>query len=122
MTKTPTREDLLAEITELKTELQRTRLSEELLKTLTDTSFEGIGLFDENFLCIENNKMAQDLFGYTKDELMGMHALDFIDPESHQLVKANLSQKHTVPYESIALRKNGTVFPALSRHIHQFQG
>ncbi len=113
MTDTPTREDLIAEIAELKKELKNARLSEELLKTLADTSFEGLGLFDDSFHCFANNKTAQKLFGYNKEEFSGMHALDFIAPESHEQVRANLSQKHTVPYEAIAIRKDGTVFPAL---------
>lgn len=108
-----TREELIAEVVQLKKELHDARLSEELSKALTDTSFEGVGLFDENFRCFETNKMAQNLFGYTRDELKGLHSLDFIAPESHEQVKTNLSQKHTVPYEAVAVRKDKTVFPAL---------
>lgn len=113
MTEYPTREDLIAEIAELKKELQNVRSSEELSKALTDTSFEGIALFDSNFQCIENNVMAQKLFGYSKKELKGMHSLDFIAPESHKQVKEKLLQNHTVPYEAVAVRKDGSVFPAL---------
>lgn len=113
MTDIPTREDLIAEIAELKKELQSTRLSEELLKALTDTSFEGITFFDEHLHCIENNKMAQKIFGYTREELRGMYALDLISPESHQQVIEKLSEKQTKPHEAVAIRKDGTGFPAL---------
>lgn len=113
MTENISREALLSEIARLKQELQEARLSEELLTTLTDTSFEGIGLFDEELRCIENNKMAQILFGYSQDEIKGIHALSVIAPESHSLVKENLQQKKTTPYEAIAIKKNGETFPAL---------
>jgi diguanylate cyclase (GGDEF)-like protein/PAS domain S-box-containing protein len=87
----------------------------EAFEKLINSTLEGIIIFNENRECIRANKMAYKLFDYTKKEIEGKKALDFIAPESRALVKKMLKNSNQQGYEAQILRKDGSTFPALVR-------
>ena len=85
--------------------------SKNRLKALSNATYEAI-FFSDNGFCIETNEVACQMFGYSYNEIIGMFGVDFIAPESKEIVKNNLLAGYLKPYDAIAIRKNGSKFYA----------
>jgi PAS domain S-box-containing protein len=103
------RQEEIESLVELRTD--QLRISEERLHALSDASFEAIFLIEAG-VCLEQNKAAAALFGYSSEEAVGRHTSMWIAPEDRELVNRKILEKEEKPYEIKALRKNGKVFPA----------
>lgn len=88
-------------------------------EALTDSTIEGLIIYDDQKRCIRVNKVAPKLFGYTDQEMIGLRALDFIAPESIELVAQMLQNDDQEPYEAKMIRRDGTIFPAMLRGRNQ---
>jgi diguanylate cyclase (GGDEF)-like protein/PAS domain S-box-containing protein len=84
-------------------------------KILIDSTLEGLIIYDENKYCIRVNAVAPKLLGYTEDEMIGKHGLDFIAPSSYDFVKSAIQINDQKPYEAEMIRKDGSIFPAILR-------
>lgn len=101
------------------------KLEEEMLKekdgfihsfeTMIDSTIEGIIIYDETKHCSQVNAVAPKIFGYTREEMIGQYALNFIAPSSRELVQTVIKNSNQEPYEALMLRKDGTTFPAILR-------
>ncbi len=85
------------------------KASEERFQLLSAATFEAI-FISENGICTNQNATAERMFGYTLKEAEGKPLTDWIAPESRDLVTINLNSDFSVPYEAIAIRKDGTKF------------
>ena len=117
--------DLIKLINKLKLEIEnnsenthRYKSVEKNLKTFEhkclayqEASFETI-FFSEKGICVDQNYAAQQMFGYTIEEAVGKPGTDWIAPQSRDLVKKNILSGYEKPYEAMAIKKDGTVFPA----------
>ncbi len=94
---------------------ERKRVEEELkeifdcFEKLVKESFDGIVIM-ENGVVVEANGTFESLYGYKSTELIGMKAIDFIAPESRDLVRDNIMSGYDKSYEAIVLRKDGAKF------------
>ena len=86
------------------------RLSEERLHALSDASFEAIFLTEKG-ICLEQNRAAEMMFGYSREEAFGRHASLWISPEDRNLVIRKILAREDRPYEVMGLRKDGSTFP-----------
>lgn len=97
------------------TQIQLARIaleeSEEYQKMLSDASFEAIFLSRKG-LCLGQNLTAEKLFGYGFDEAYGRPGTDWIVESEREKVREKMLHNAQAPYETIALRKDGTTFPA----------
>lgn len=84
-------------------------------KILIDSTIEGLIIYDENKYCIRVNAVAPKLLGYTAEEMIGRHALDFIAPSSQEFVKKVILNYNQETYESEMVRKDGSIFPVILR-------
>jgi two-component system sensor histidine kinase UhpB len=81
--------------------------------TLVEDALIGVYILQDGKIEFANEKFA-DIYGYSKDELLGMDSLDLVHPEDRPLVK-KLREKRLrgekVPaeYESKGLKKNGDI-------------
>jgi PAS domain S-box-containing protein len=82
--------------------------SEARFRILADAAFEAIAL-SENGYVVDVNRAFLTLFGYERDEAIGMAPSAFHPPESAR--RMNLSGAET-RYEAVCLRKNGLTFRA----------
>ena len=102
-------------------ERQRTqeqlRQSEERFKVLSQEVVEGIVL-SENGKIIDANRSITEMFGYGLEELIGKDAIELTPPEYREMVMRSISEEDTRPYESMGLKKDGTVFPLEIRPRH----
>jgi two-component system cell cycle sensor histidine kinase/response regulator CckA len=95
----------------LMAEKERLQQSEERFKTLSNLTFEGV-LIHNNGVVIDSNNAATKIIGYTREELIGKNIIQLcIRPEYHAIVQENIVKNSSKPYELMAKRKDGTVFP-----------
>lgn len=102
------------DITESKKAEDALEESRERYRGLSEAGFEAI-FFSENGICIEQNKNAALMFGYSDSEAIGRKATEWIVPEDREQVVLKMVSGSEDRYEVTALRKDGTTFPALIR-------
>lgn len=81
---------------------------------LTKYANDLIMLLDENFDLLEVNESAEDVYGYTRDELIGKHATYLRAPETRGTFDEQIAPAKDggrAVYETVHLRKNGEKFP-----------
>jgi PAS domain S-box-containing protein len=106
----------LRDITERKRTEEALRESEELYRTLIETSPDAILLADTNTNFIMVNQVAVRLYGYQNmEEMIGKTFLDLIAPEERPRLfehfKATLQTGSSRAMECTSLKKDGSLFP-----------
>nr|MBA3617278.1 PAS domain-containing sensor histidine kinase [Rubrobacteraceae bacterium] len=72
----------------------------------------------ENGRIIDANRSLTEMFGYDLGELVGKDAIVLTPPEHREMVRRRISDEDTRPYESMGLKRDGTVFPIEIRPRH----
>ena len=93
--------------------------SKDRFKLLSEAAFEGICIHDQG-LTLDANQQFADMFGYTLDEIKGMHCSNLIAPQSLETVRGYISTGFLGPYESYGQRKDDSIFPVEVR-AREFQ-
>ena len=94
---------------------QRLREREEQYRSIFETTYDGLVISDlENGCYVEVNPAFCRMFGYTREELIGMHSSALAAPVDHHLVDEVLEVlKDGQSYQTVVgqgLRKDGTKF------------
>jgi PAS domain S-box-containing protein len=103
-------QSLQEEIVERTKAEEAIRESELRYKLLTEATFDGIAIHDQEVL-LEVNPGLERMFGYQPGELIGRSILDLIAEESLGMVAANMRDGVNGPYEAMGRRKDGSIFP-----------
>lgn len=106
-------EEVIARVeTHLKIRQLQQKLQEEnaRFRALSDATFEGL-VFHDKGQVIDVNQRIEDMFGYTRDELLGKHIQNFLTQESYNIVAEHIHGNNEHPYEAKGKRKDGTLFP-----------
>ncbi|MCK4444251.1 MAG: PAS domain S-box protein, partial [Thermoplasmata archaeon] len=90
------------------------RMSEVLYKNLFDQSNDAIFIHSTDGKMVDVNSRAEELLGYTKEELMGMqvpelHTEETVS-ESHEAF-SRIKDEGSVRFDSQMMRKDGSVIP-----------
>jgi PAS domain S-box-containing protein len=81
--------------------------SEEHFRQLADATFEGIVIHDKGQILDFNQAMLQ-MFGYKRDEVIGRkNVIDFIAPESREIVSRHITTGYEKPYDVMMIKKDG---------------
>jgi diguanylate cyclase (GGDEF)-like protein/PAS domain S-box-containing protein len=99
---------VLLDVTDRKEAEEALRRSEERLRSLADSAFEGILISDKGEI-LEANRALTNMLGYELHEMVGRSALEFIAPEHRELVRQKIASEDEEPYEIIGVRKDGTL-------------
>ena len=87
---------------------------------------DAVFLADNNGRVIQVNERAGDFYGYTPEEMIGMKVQDFRAPgteEDYERARREIEKQQRSVFESMALRKDGSVFPAeLSVRVMEVEG
>ncbi|MCT7981207.1 PAS domain S-box protein [Laspinema olomoucense] len=84
---------------------------EERYRCLVAATCEGIILHDRGFI-IDVNRVLAQMLGYEKEELIGTPGVALVTPEYREIVAQNIENQSDRPYLVVALRKDGSTFPA----------
>ncbi|MFZ9885965.1 MAG: ATP-binding protein [Myxococcota bacterium] len=93
---------------------ERTRAAEDAYETLRDCAFEGV-IIHKGGILLEVNQATADLYGYTRQEMVGMHMSQLIAPEYLAKVTEIVATAQPGPYETMALCHDGTTVPLEAR-------
>ena len=77
----------IQDVTERKKAEEKLRESEEKYRNIVETANEGICIIDNEFKITYVNKKAEDMFGYSTEEIIGKSMWDFISEESKPTIK-----------------------------------
>ncbi len=86
------------------------RQSEERYSRLSQATFEGI-IVSENDLIADANNQALSMFGCASEEMIGRKLGEFLEIDTRPLSSGLYGQ-----FESIAVRRDGTTFPVETRY------
>lgn len=86
------------------------RESEIRFQCLANASFEAIVLHSKGII-VEVNQAATQVFGYSREELIGMPSLNLISPESRALVHQQILKGYEGGYKFSCIKRDGTIFP-----------
>jgi PAS domain S-box-containing protein len=113
---------IIADITQRKLAEKSLKESEARFRALSEATFEAI-FISEKGICLEQNAIAEEMFGYTLEEAIGRPGTDWIAPEDREVVMNNMLTGFEDLYEVTALRKDGTTFPAeIHGRMAQYKG
>ncbi len=100
----------------IKRQKQQLTESENRYCSLMEATLEAIMVHKEGKvkegIVIDVNHAFERTFGHTLDEVVGRKTFDFFAAESQDTIQENYEQNLEIPYEVIALRKDGTRFDA----------
>jgi PAS domain S-box-containing protein len=82
--------------------------SENRLKTFFDAAFEGIAI-TEGGKFVDGNDSFINMFGYKREEMLGMRVTNFVYSEDQDLVFKRIKENYTKPYEHRCVHKNGSI-------------
>ena len=86
----------------------------ERFRGLAEAAFEGVGIAEQGKIIDANQQLAQ-MLGYEVKTLIGMDVMTCIAPASRDLVRERIQSRCEKPYEHLALRQDGTIFPVEAR-------
>jgi PAS domain S-box-containing protein len=101
--------DVIAQLIQRKHTEEGLRESEQRLRRFFDATVEGIA-FQEGGRVLDANPAIAAQFGYELTEVIGKPIVDFVAPQSRDLVRRN-SEFMEAAYEAVGLRKDGSTFP-----------
>jgi PAS domain S-box-containing protein len=101
--------DDISERRQAELELEESRAK---YRGLSEAAFESVFLSEQG-RCIEQNLSAEKKFGYSNEEAIGRYGTDWIAPECREKVMNNMLIGHEQPYETLAIKKDGTRFPCM---------
>ena len=109
-TQSPSVLGVSVDITERKKAEEAHRESEERFSRLSGAAFEGIAISDVGKIIDVNDQLAK-MMGYKPEEIIGKTAMEFVAPESRELVMNNIKSGTEGSYEHFALKNDGSIFP-----------
>jgi two-component system, cell cycle sensor histidine kinase and response regulator CckA len=110
---------IVTDITELKKAEEALKESKARFKDLSEATFEAV-VFIENGIIIDVNRRFYDMFNYDHSEIIGKAALDIIAPGSRAQAGEMLAVRRGEAYETVGLKKDGTIFPIEVRPQEQY--
>ncbi|MBV6393967.1 MAG: hypothetical protein KPEEDBHJ_03212 [Anaerolineales bacterium] len=111
------------DITDRKETEAALRTSEVRFRAFTGATGEGV-VFHERGMIVDVNPALVSMFGYEDiSEMVGRGLLEFVAPESRDLVLQKVQSGSAEPYEAFGLRKDGTTFAVeASGRMYEYRG
>ncbi|MBL7961372.1 PAS domain S-box protein, partial [bacterium] len=118
----PCLQALVEDVTEQNRIERALRESEERFRTLWESTVEGIVIHENGIISEVNTAMLQ-MFGLTREQVIGKTLLDFAPPENRDFISQKIKSQTTEPYETSIVRTDGTrvMIEVVRRHT-TFQG
>ncbi|MHB8771588.1 MAG: PAS domain-containing hybrid sensor histidine kinase/response regulator [Syntrophales bacterium] len=98
------------------------RASEERFRQLADSALEGLFIYDRTGKILDANLAALRIAGLEHDEAIGRNLLEFVAPESLDVVLRHMGMNYDGPLEVSMVRKDGTQLLIEGRGSHIVHG
>ena len=98
------------DVTERKLAEQALKESEQRFRVLSEAAFEGIAIVENGKILDASDRIAE-MLECRREDLIGMPVAEFVAPKSRDLVAEKQRSGSEEPYEHLAQRVDGTVFP-----------
>jgi len=85
------------------------------IKAILQSTVESILITDSNNIIVDCNQMCSTLFGFDKNELLGMNQYDLVHENDIKKIKQKNQINIQTSYEVNALNKKGDILPVLVR-------
>ncbi len=108
MTRVSSGRDRTSDVRPVAAETGGTRASGDWFELLAETTFDGVGLTQDEVV-VEVNARLASMLGYTRDEIVGAPLMNFVAPIHQNLVRERETTGDEDLYEHRALRKDGSV-------------
>jgi PAS domain S-box-containing protein len=106
------------DVTERRRATDQLRASEARYRTIVETTSEGVWLVDARVITTFVNERMAEMLGYSRDELIGRHAFEFMDEEARIVAAEKWKRREqgfAEVYENRYLRKDGTAIWVLAK-------
>lgn len=110
---TATNESLEQEINQRLEAQEQIRVREEHYKAIFTASVDGFLIVDTDGIIVDVNPAACTMYGYTREEMIGMHGRNLVTPESQGIFDdfaRTLAAGKIFQGEAVDIRKDGTTF------------
>lgn len=84
--------------------------SDKLYRFFVDNIDVGAFLIEDKKI-VDMSNVGAEMFGYTRDELIGQDPYFVVSDSSREYVRKRVSERNEDPYEAEGLRKDGSTFP-----------
>jgi PAS domain S-box-containing protein len=108
---------VITDVTESTRAERALRASEERYRRIVETAAEGVWLLDADDITSYVNQRMADMLGYSREEMMGRHVLEFVVASAQADTAARLKRHRMAggeQFERILRRKNGTDLPVFA--------
>jgi len=85
------------------------------VKAILESTVESILITNPSDIIVECNQMCSELFGYKKEELIGMNRFDLVHKNEIKKIRQKRQKNSHTTYEVIAVNKKGILLPVLVR-------
>jgi len=81
--------------------------SEGRLQSFYGVAFEGIGITEQGKILDVNDRICE-IYGFSREELIGSEVMDLVAEEDRELVLKNIKSGYDKPYVHKSIHKNGS--------------
>jgi PAS domain S-box-containing protein len=75
---------------------------------MSELSFEGIAITEDHIVTDVNQRLLE-ILGYEREEIIGIRDMDLIADGDREYVRSKTTEKVSLPYEHLAVRKDGRI-------------
>ncbi|MFP4522435.1 MAG: PAS domain S-box protein [Fibrobacterota bacterium] len=103
----------MRDITERENDRLELKKAGERYRKIFDSAAEGFLIFDLKGNVVEANNSVCRMYGYSREEMLGLHGTDFVTPAYQHLFRkfvVDVGEGHEFRSESVDIRKDGTEF------------
>ncbi len=101
---------IVRDVTKRKEAEEALKESEGRYRRLVETMNDGLGVQDENGILTYVNNRVSEMFGYSRDEMIGRRVIDFLDHENQEILKEQIARRREGKpgsYEIVWTAKDG---------------
>ncbi|MBF0457739.1 MAG: PAS domain S-box protein [Nitrospirae bacterium] len=116
-------DDIAASQRTLNESIDELNASNQRFELLSEASFEGILVINDDGRIIDYNKRSAEMFGYAPGEMLNRPVFDIVTPQYHEIVIKHMSEGCKCSHEIDCLKKDGmAIIVEVNGHTMEYKG